>query len=175
MGALKQILLLAATLGAAFGPSPGLAREMDDATLRAAFLYNFAQFVTWPTEQGHQFRICSHGQDELGSALDALEGRRVRHMSIVVRRGVPLSRLADCQLVYLAGGEREALGALLKATANQPQLVVADIEAGAQLGAGVALVPLDDSRLGFQLNLDSMQRSHLTPSSRLIKLARRVY
>ncbi|MCI4348028.1 MAG: YfiR family protein, partial [Thermoplasmata archaeon] len=65
-----------------------LTREYD---LKAAFLFNFAQFVEWPPgafpEASSPFVMCILGDDPFGKSLDEIVAHEaIRNRRIVVRR-----------------------------------------------------------------------------------------
>lgn len=159
----------------AFGLVAGaLAQTAGETAVKAAFLFNFAQFVSWPQE-GDELRICAHAGDDLGSALDTLAGRKLRRMVIAVGRTTSLGELKRCHLVYLSAKNGELLPRVLDATRGHPVLIVATTDGAAQLGAGLGLFDTHDGRLGFDANFGAMREAGLAPSSRLLQLARRVF
>lgn len=159
----------------AAGLLPVAAQGPDEATLKTAFLRNFAEFVHWPGEQEGPFVLCLLGRDELGAQADTLNGYRLRRMTIQVRRLAHERELGACQMVYLGRGEAPRLPAVRAAINGRPTLVVGDHDGLASLGASISLLYKQDGRLGFDLNLTTVRASSLEVSSRLIALARRVY
>src|SRR5712692_3889850 len=82
------VLLLALVQVSAFSADGAgkLAREYD---LKAAFLFNFAQFVEWPPDAfpdaGTPITICILGDDPLGGSVDEIiENELVRDRRLVV-------------------------------------------------------------------------------------------
>lgn len=56
------------------------AREVHEYQLRAVYLYNIAQFITWPdSEQEEHFNICVIGDNPFDSYLDAVKSKSVRN------------------------------------------------------------------------------------------------
>jgi len=69
-------------------PTPPSPTEFE---VKAAFLYNFARFVEWPAETGHDpgtpFVIAILGHDPFGAVLDeTVAGKTVGGRPIEVRR-----------------------------------------------------------------------------------------
>lgn len=158
-----------------FGLSAAIpAQAVGEGALRAAFLFNFAQFVSWPQEGG-ELRICAHAGDDLGAALDSLAGRKLRRMAVAVDRTQSLADLRRCHVIYVSAKAGDGLLKVIEATRGQPVLVVAEVAGAAQLGAGLGLFDTRDGRLGFDANFGAMREAGLHPSSRLLQLARRVF
>ncbi|GEM_PF-3979501 len=65
-------------------------RTKKEYALKAAFLYNFGKFVTWPTGDGEQdepFVIAILGEDPFGPFIDqALGGKKIKGREVRIRR-----------------------------------------------------------------------------------------
>jgi hypothetical protein len=82
-----------------------LTREYD---LKAAFLFNFAQFVEWPPEAfpdaGAPFVIGILGEDPFGKSLDEIvTNETVRNRKIVVRRYRNVQEISTSHILYIGG------------------------------------------------------------------------
>ena len=58
----------------------------DEYRLKAAFLFNFATFTTWPEGGGDALAVCVYGDDPFGAHLDAITGRKVGERGLRVQR-----------------------------------------------------------------------------------------
>ena len=58
--------------------------------IKAAILYNFAKFASWPetafNNAGAPLRVCVLGDDPFGAALDTLHGKQVRGRPLATAR-----------------------------------------------------------------------------------------
>src|SRR5687767_3666862 len=87
---LKTIPAILAFLGLLI--PPGVVRaQTDEYELKAAFLYNFTQFVQWPesafSAPDTPFQLCLVGEDPFGRILDeTVTSEFVNQHPIVVRR-----------------------------------------------------------------------------------------
>ena len=75
--------------------------------IKAAFLFNFAQFVKWPGNSfvsgDAPFKIGILGDDPFGSALDAMiQGETIDNHRLVVVRGQRIEVLEDCQMIFVS-------------------------------------------------------------------------
>ncbi|MEZ4652860.1 MAG: YfiR family protein [Candidatus Eisenbacteria bacterium] len=78
---------------------------LDEHALKAAFLYNFAKFITWPdsawTGSEAPFRIGIVGNDPFGQAFaDALSKRSLHRRSIALVHVSTVTEIDQCQMVY---------------------------------------------------------------------------
>lgn len=157
------LALLCSTSARAQGASPE--------ALKAEVLYRVLMFVTWPAERempAKTLQICTFGDSRMEAALQALDGRSIRQLTIDVRRPARTD-LAGCHLVYLPTPQ-PALKPLL---GEQPVLVVSDAAAMLDQGAMINL-QVEDGRIVFDVELDLARRVGLTVSTKLLRLARYV-
>src|SRR5581483_7323671 len=87
----------------AASPSP------SEYQVKAAFLYNFAKFVEWPTEAsaGDQpFVIGILGQDPFDDLIDeTVSGKAVREKRIVVKRFSRIEEAEQSQILFISESE----------------------------------------------------------------------
>ena len=169
------VLLLLLWTATAILPAPASPVASTEYQVKAAFLYNFAKFVEWPPEafpDGRPFVIGILGQDSFGSALDeAVSGKTIRERKISVRRFSRLDEAADAHILFISDSEGEALPRILKRLGSAPVLTVSDLPRFAEQGGMVQLI-MEQSRVRFAINVASVERAGLKPSSQLLKLAR---
>ena len=150
-----------------------VSREYD---LKAAFLYNFTAFVTWPEgalpSPEIPFVIGVLGHDPFGAALDEIvAGEKVGSHALTVRRLEHLDQAADCQILFVSASEARRVPDILKHTANRPVLTVSDLPDFARAG-GVVGFSTENNQLRLHINAASARRAGLTVSSKLLRLAR---
>jgi preprotein translocase subunit Sec61beta len=164
------IAWLAALAPAARGEAP---REYQ---LKAAFIYNFVQFVEWPAGTFADSRtpivLATVGDDPFQGALDkAVGGKTVSGRSLVVKHFARGTDVQGCQLIFAADGQDEQLSAALQKTGNAPMLTVGESDGFLRAGGMVRFYE-EDNRLRFEINPKAASRVGLHISSRLLKLAR---
>jgi hypothetical protein len=156
--AFRPVLAAALLIGAALAHA-----QVDEATLKAAFVYNFALYTSWPAEP-RELSLCIARTSSLAPALHALEGKAVQARELVVRDLETGASSMGCNIVVL-GAEAPAL--------REPGVLTicdcADHE-GAH-GTVIALVREGD-RLRFDVDLGAANASKLSLSSKLLRLAR---
>ncbi len=155
--------LLAA--GAAFGE--------EEARLKAAFIYNFTKYVTWPQDveqAGGKLNVCIVGKNSYFDELSQLQGREVRAFVLEIRKLRISADLEGCHVAYLSGYRPAKL---LPKIDRQPVLTISDEEEFVDTGGMIGLVR-DGRRIRFDINLGRARDARLQISSRLLQLARRV-
>jgi YfiR/HmsC-like len=153
------------------------ARTPTEYEIKAAFVYNFLRFTTWPSEAGNgsaALHLCVLGRDPFGEAIDAISGKPVQGRELRIRRLNAISQVAGCHAIFIAASEDARLGAILAQLSAQPVLTLSDSERFAERGGMIGLT-LVDERVRFEVNLAAVRAGRLTISSQVLKLAQRVF
>ena len=164
---------------AAVTPARGQANPSVEYQVKAAFLFNFAKFVEWPSDTfvsvNSPIILCVFGYDPLGSALDeTIRGKAINNRAVVARRINELPDLKSCQLVFVSSVEYKHLSEVLKSLKGTSALVVGESDGFADCGGGIQIF-LEDKKLRFAVNVDAIQRARLAVSSKLLALAKIVH
>lgn len=142
--------------------------------VKAAYLYNFRKFVSWPADAENSsstFDICILGQDPFDGALDKLiDGGQVDGKPVRKRTIANPAEAAGCAIVYIADQEAADLPSILHGFSNQEALLVSALPHFTEDGGMIQFV-LDGDQVRFKVNLDAAAKSHLTLSSELLKVA----
>jgi hypothetical protein len=144
--------------------------------LKAAFLFNFAQFVQWPaasfTDGDAPFCIGILGEDPFGAALEeTIQGETINNRRLRVQRGRNFEDLQGCQLIFVSKSEEGHLAEIFSKLDSKPILTVSDIDSFAQNG-GVIDFYLQEGKVRFEINPDSAHRVGLRVSSQLLNLGK---
>ena len=149
---------------------PGLAgEEISLEQLKAAYVYNFLKFTTWPEENGQEtpLQLCLGNADTtLQHAFASLNGQQVNGRTIVVRDSPIKADAKGCHVYYLRqGGAPVALRPLV---ALHPELLtIGDDEAFVEQGGIIGLREVD-GRLQFDINLALIRRGRYQISAALL-------
>lgn len=141
--------------------------------VKAAFLLNFAKFVTWPENANPPatFPLCVVGEDPFGAALNGVEEKQIGGQNVSLRRGLAVGEgLAQCRMLFVGSSERANLKGILQVVAGKPVVTVGDIEGFAQAG-GMFEFKDQGGRLSFVINNAKAKESGLRISASLLSLA----
>jgi hypothetical protein len=175
----RLAVILAVTILCALGDS---SRHVTDAAtpgeyqIKAAFLYNFAKFVEWPSgafeDSSSPLVIGILGDDPFGSSLDQVtKGKTVDGRRITIKRFPRIREVESCQILFVCSSESSRLARAIESVKSAGVLTVSDIDRFAQRG-GIVGFTMDDNKVGFEINVNSAQKANLKISSKLLKLAR---
>lgn len=142
--------------------------------VKLGYLYNFAKFVQWPqknTLNGNKpITICILGENPFGAALASLQGKTAQGHPLAVRYLKKEMSFQACDMLFIAQSERYRLSEILAKLEDLSVLTVSDITGFARAGGMVGLVE-KNRRITFEINLPEVQKSALTMSAQLLKLA----
>jgi hypothetical protein len=144
--------------------------------VKAAFLFNFIQFVQWPpmifTNTDEPFRIGVLGENPFDTALEeTVQGETIGNHKIIVERAQAVGELANCQVIFISKSEKKHVTEILSALGTKPVLSVSEIEGFAGRGGSINFY-LEGSKVRFEINPAAAQRDGLKVSSQLLTLGK---
>jgi len=169
----RALTLLALLTG--FGLAGSTCRaQVDGVDLKAAYIFNFAMFTTWPDAGAKgPLVVCAQPDGPLWPSLQALNGRPVNGRPWSVT-DVAHPKAAHCDIVVLARtAQPPALPAAGMLVVRDGVVRVGDMRVGDMRGAAITLVE-DDEHIRFDIDTQEAARCGLRFSSRLLRLARNV-
>ncbi|MFA7240073.1 MAG: YfiR family protein [Sulfuricellaceae bacterium] len=168
-------LLWAAMLACCAGlpTAHALAAPASEYDVKAVFIYNFAKFVDWPNKVGSEIRLCILGRDPFGNILDSMKGRAVHERKLEVRFIDSVASLGGCQMVYVSPSLEKNIDKIIAQARDQGVLLISDSEGYARRGAMINLY-VDENKIRFEINLQSIEASGLKVSSKLLSLGKLV-
>jgi transcriptional regulator of aromatic amino acid metabolism len=117
--------------------------------------------------------ICVLGQDHFGGALDkVVSGERINSLPVTVKHVNAVEQAASCQILFIDRSEQRRLDSLLSAL-NLGVLTVSDMPGFLNHGGMIEFQLIND-RVRFEVNLSAAEKSGLSLSSDLLKVAVRV-
>ena len=149
--------------------------DFNPGQIRAAFIYNLANFVDWSAEDGrkdeHTFVIAVIGDDEILSNLKILlKDEHIKGKAMEVKRYASITDVSDCQILYVGASTTENMIHILKATTDNSTLTVGASDGFINLG-GMVNLRYQKRRMKIEINLDAAQKVGINFNAKLLKLA----
>jgi hypothetical protein len=144
--------------------------------VKAAFLYNFLQFVEWPADAlgpaDAPYVVGVLGPDDpLRGAMDrAAAGKRVGPRAVAVKHFASADEVGPCHVLYVGGAEARDVARALDRLRGAAVLVVGD-DGAVTAGAAIGFYN-EDNRVRLEISLRAVERARLHVSSRLLKLCK---
>src|SRR5277367_3702098 len=101
--------------------------------VKAAFIYNFAQFVDWPDSAFNNadapFVVAVVGKDPFEGILEEMvAGKRVGGRTVVVEHFDSSEQIHECQILFVPMTEEDALGAIIEKLQHKPVLTIGEAD-----------------------------------------------
>lgn len=150
-----------------------------ESKLKAAFVFNFARFISWPDDsfevESEPLVICTIGLgvDEMASA--GIETKKIKGHPIVVKNIGSLNEpMQSCHLLYIKDASLEYLEAYLKKSEGSPVVTIGESDGFAKRGGTIEFIKVND-RLSFKINNTKAKERRLRINASLLNLAVEVY
>jgi hypothetical protein len=150
------------------------ARPPTEIEVKAAYLYHFAQLVSWPQETQGPMVVAVVGRDPFGDRLEATIGAQtVRGRPIRIERAARPRQLAVVpHVVFIGAASLPEARALLAEVPPGPVLTVGAVPGFAGAGGMVEFRVTPEARVAFDIDLVPVEKADLAMSSQLLKIAR---
>jgi hypothetical protein len=143
--------------------------------LEAVFLFNFSQFVEWPSQAFPDTRapvvIGVLGSDPFGATLDEIvRGESVNGRALAVRRFQSVEEVNDCHILFIGRSETVRLREILQRLKGRSILTVGDMDDFARAGGMIRFL-LVENKIRLRINVEAARAAGLTISSKLLRPA----
>lgn len=154
------------------------AQTMTEYQVKAAYLYNFAKFVEWPSRAFENptapIRLCVLNYQSFESELNQMvEGKTIAGRPVAV---VPVEngeQSHSCHILFVNSSQDRQVQHIIEVLRDTSVLTVGETIEFVEKGGIISFV-LQDDRVRFQVNYKAANRAGLRISSRLLSVATRV-
>lgn len=158
-----------------FGTPLCSAATAPEYQVKAAFLFNFTQFVEWPAaafgSADSPLVIGVLGRDPFGGFLDeTVRGESVNQRNLQVRRFARVEDVNNCQMLFISNSETEHMAEILGKLKGKSILTVGETEDFARRG-GVIRFATVANKIRLNINVEAAKEASLTISSKLLRPA----
>src|SRR5580704_2288249 len=127
----KPLLAIAAIIGLAL--LCGTDESSQEYKVKAAFIYNFAQFVDWPdtafTSADAPFIVAVVGKDPFEGILEqVVAGKRVGTRRVIVKHFDSADQIGQCQILFVPMTEDDSLSRIIQKVQNSAVLTIGESE-----------------------------------------------
>ena len=141
--------------------------------LKAVFLYNFTQFIEWPTNafenKESPLVLGVLGSDPFGALLEeTVRNEQVQGRRLELKRYRTLAEIKTCHILYIGQSEARRLDRALEGLKGKPVLTVSDIAGSVLRGVMIEFVT-ERNRVRLRINPEAAKGSGLTLSSKLLR------
>jgi hypothetical protein len=155
--------------------------------IKAAFLYNFINFVDWPkektTDNNDLITIGIIGRDPFGKAFEPLKNKQAKGKKVLIKRYISLKEsklskdqvegIRKCHLLFVCRSEKEQFRSIINIVKDQNVLIVGDMNNFLKSGGMVNFV-IEEQKIRFEINNNAAKQAKLNIRSKLLRLAKKV-
>jgi YfiR/HmsC-like len=157
------------------GAKPLLAADApSEYQMKSAFIYNFATFIDWPADIGKKLTLCVAVPPDSTQYFTQLAGKPIGNMTLAVRPLAQADSAEGCRILFVSDSQSASFDDWLSEVGDEEVLTIAESEDWLKKGVVMTLV-LQDNRVTFDVNLEAARGENIAISSRLLRLARKVY
>ena len=162
-------ILTSTSLSAADGDDP-------ESEYKAYFIYTFSKYVQWEDlGTDSTFIIGVIGNTDLVPYLERIaEVKSIKGKKIIIQQWQQTNDISVCHMLFIPRSQKDQLNEIRKKTEGRPILTIGDTKGFAKKGVHINLLILRD-RIGFEVNMTTIDDTTLKVSSQLLKLATSVY
>lgn len=139
--------------------------------VKMGFIYNFANFVTWPEEafknRHDALVLCFASEDPSSDVLFKLDSRIIKGRKV---RVIPYKEdhcLEQSHIFFFGTQDREFIQKILNLAKGRSILTIGEVEGFNRMG-GIINFFMERNRLRFQVNISAANRAGLKLSSQLL-------
>lgn len=146
--------------------------------IKASYIYNFLQFVSFPLEQldnKNIVNVCVVGENRFGNALGELNGAPVPQGKINIDylgRYSPMLSLQACNVLYIVNNEAPNIDKILGSIDAATTLTISEYTPLVENGGIIELFVEDDS-VHFKINADKVKLARYQIAAQLVELGMR--
>ncbi|VAW61916.1 hypothetical protein MNBD_GAMMA08-2270 [hydrothermal vent metagenome] len=141
--------------------------------IKVAYLYQFTQFVEWPSSvfesAQSNFQLCVLGSSLFDRQLKLLKGRKHDSHPIVVRYPKTKKDVQGCHLLYFGKMDAQREAAILNQYKNTPLLTVSSEADFAKHGGTIGFVIIND-RVRLEINRVMARDANVKLSAKLLEV-----
>lgn len=152
---------------------PGVAASVDERDMKAALIYNFSVYTTWPEDTAKVFNVCTFDDDQDNLNEQLLERKTINGKPVNVKHLRQIDDVKGCQVLFVEEAAKAHDRRLHDVVKKYSVLLIDTAQNPTQ--TGMIQIELVDKRYHFVIDHQAVKDANLMLSSKLLRLAARVY
>lgn len=155
-----------------FQQSPEMKDTDTSAIVKAAYIYNFAKLIDWPsTSKEGNFIIGVYGTTNVYKELiNKYSTKRIGTQDIEIKKLSDSPEVGSVHVLFVAQNNASNLKTILNNLQYEPVLIITESDGAIDAGSVINFLVIDNS-LKFELNVSEAKNRQLIVGSRLKDLA----
>lgn len=154
----------------------GLAQEQpSEYQIKAAFLFNFAKFVEWPSQAfadtNSPIVIGVLGKNVFGTDLEkTIRDKRVNNRLFKFKNFTDATEATNCHILFISSSEKDNFTKIVAGLHDASVLTVSDTDGFIKAGGMINFL-LQDAKIRFEISDEAAKKAGLEVSSKLLSLS----
>lgn len=166
-----NILLIITFMTLSLKSNSCYAQKFSKQENKAAFVYNFIQFVTWPAEKT-TLTLGIIGNNEFTSILKSkLANQKIGNRGIIIIHYPDNQTQFKCDVIFIANDSKLNIAIILDEIKNKSILSIGELDGFCLKGGIINFVEGDNGNYFFEINKIRATEEKIIISSKLLKLA----
>jgi len=132
--------------------------------IKAAYLFNFVRFTSWPDASTTARTICVIGEAGFAPSLQGLDGNVANGSEVQTYSGPGLPEDRRCDVVFIGRDAEANTRSILRAVASRPVLTVSMAEGFARNG-GMIGMRVAENRIRLDVHIGALRSAGLRVTS----------
>lgn len=143
-----------------------------DHSFYAKYTYHFTKYVSWPAnKKSGDFVVAIVGTTQTSKYLkETFAGKKVGNQNIVVKEMSASDDFSGVSIIFVAASSANQISTLQPKAASAKALLVSEKGGMAKKGADISFF-IQDEKLKFELNKNSIENKGLKIATELLRLA----
>jgi hypothetical protein len=142
--------------------------------VKIGFIYNFANFVTWPAaafeKEADTLNFCFASDQPSGEVFFKLDGKTIKGRKIKVAAYPDITCLEKSHIMFFPTQNKMFIQHILDLVKGKRVLTIGEVEGFTHMG-GIINFFVENNRLRFKVNIDAARREGLKMSAQLLNSA----
>lgn len=147
---------------------------VDERDMKAALIYNFSIYTAWPETNSNSFNVCTFEGDQENINVSVLESKKINGKPIhfnVIRYEADIQ---NCQVLYVEEA-RQIYNSRFSKLVDKLAILTISENSDRLDSSGIINIKLENKRYHFTINNQAAKQLNLLMSSKLLRLASKVY
>lgn len=149
-----------------------LGLQVDNVTIKSAYVCHLASFVKWTNPPENEFRIGVFGDSQDGK-LSIPADKRLFDKPVKLYKISNINQAALCKVIFVCADREDQLNNLMQTLEGKQVLTISAHKGFLEKGMMVNLMQ-EDGRVVFELNKKALATANVQLSSKIYQLAKRI-
>ncbi len=146
---------------------------------KAAYLYNFTKFITWPdgtfASNNANLILCVLGDAKLNKLLDPISQRKTHGRDLTVYYLAWFNPKSNCHILFVTKSSQQPWQQIFATLKNKPVLTIGETPDFALNEGIIEFSQGQNQKVNLKINLQAAKRQHLHISAQLLEVASLIY